>query len=82
MKKVIVLCLILIMLLSGCTDKSDKLDRYVESNVKHLVNNSYKLVILEEGGVIYVSGLYVLVPYYSPNGKLCHYVDGEIVEID
>lgn len=41
------------------------------------------LIEFEDGGVLYVNvSSYCVTPYYSPNGKLCHYVDGEIVEIE
>ena len=72
MKKLIVLCLIVALLLTGCG--LDKDVRATEDN--------YRLVTLEPNGIIYVEANYKLAPYYSPNGKLCHYVDGVIVEID
>ena len=82
MKKIILVVLLcfVIMLLTGCND-GDKLQKDVESNNKVLVDHSFRLVTLEENGIIYIMGQQRMAPYYSPNGKLCHYVDGEIVEI-
>ena len=82
MKKIILIVLLcfVIALLTGCND-SDKLRKDVGSNNKVLVDHSFRLVTLEENGVIYIMGNGRMAPYYSPNGKLCHYVDGEIVEI-
>ena len=73
MKKIIVLCLIVALLLTGCGN--------LNKNVRSSTDN-YQLVTLEPNGIIYVAGVYTLAPYYSPNGKLCHYVNGVIVEID
>ena len=73
MKKLIVLCLIVALLLSGCE---------LDKNVHTLKKDGYRLITLEPNGIIYVEGYYKLAPYYSPNGKLCHYVDGVIVEVD
>ena len=69
----IILLITVILLLAGCSP----LDKEVTT-----VNDGFYLITLEPDGVIYVRNVYMLAPYYSPNGKLCHYVDGEIVEID
>lgn len=47
---------------------------------------AFKLVADPSTGVIYIKNHtyhnnYVYTPYYSKNGKLCKYEDGEIVEI-
>lgn len=75
-KRVLILILalaLLIAMLTGCgVDTSKRVDKS---------SNNYQLVEIEEGGVLYLEGLYTVAPYYSPNGKLCHLVDGEIEEI-
>lgn len=55
-----------------------------ESTVKEVkvIDCDYRLVEIEEGGVIYIDSYSGLTPYYSPNGKLCHLVDGEVVEVE
>ena len=75
MKKIIVLCLVVLLLLTGCSKDIDKRSVYMSAE-------NYRLVTIEPNGVIYVQGINALALYYSPNGKLCHYVNGEIVEID
>ena len=69
----IILLITVILLLTGCSP----LDKEVT-----IANDGFQLITLEPDGIIYVKGLYVLAPYYSPNGRLCHHVNGEIVEID
>lgn len=70
---VVWLCIILLLTSCGGINK--------ESVGKPIASRN--LIEYEDGGVLYiqVSG-YSATPYYSPNGKLCHYVDGEIVEIE
>lgn len=75
MKKIIALCLVILLLLTGCNKEIDKRDVYMSAE-------NYRLITIEPNGVIYVQGINALALYYSPNGKLCHYVNGEIVEID
>ena len=36
----------------------------------------------EDTKIVYYRTSYKMCPYYSENGKLCRYVDGEIIEID
>ena len=72
----IMLLITVILLLTGC---SGELDKDVSLNGG---GNDFHLITLEPNGIIYVKGLYTLAPYYSPNGKLCHYVNDEITEID
>lgn len=90
-KAIIILCIIFSMLFSmiGCAEEesiggasfksidssaSDSIKRHgltydTDTNVVYIIN--------------YTSGTaYVLTPYYSENGKLCRYIDGEIVEIN
>ena len=75
MRCLIILLITIILLLAGCSEKIDK--DYVTAN-----GGDFHLTTLEPNGVIYVKGYRSIAVYYSPNGKLCHYVDGEIVEID
>lgn len=56
-------------------------DTITENAVK-VTECDYRLVVIEDGGIIYIDNDYGLTPYYSPNGKLCCFVDGEIVEIE
>ncbi len=70
----IILLIIAILLLTGCSP--------LDKDEVTVVNDSFHLITLEPNGIIYVKGIYMLAPYYSPNGKLCHYINGEIVEID
>lgn len=65
--------IIVLSLLCGC-----RLNKEVTLDT----SNCYELIVIEDGGIIYVKAPYCLAPYYSPNGKLCHYIDGEIVEIE
>ena len=71
----IILLITVILLLTSCGETIGK-DEITMSG------GDFHLTVLEPNGVVYVKGIYSLAPYYSPNGKLCHYVDGEIVEID
>ena len=68
----VILVFVITLILSGC-----ELDREVTNSSYH-----YNLITIEPNGVVYVEGPYRLTPYYSPNGKLCHMVDGKIKEID
>lgn len=74
MKLVIaIVSVLMISLLTACGDLSKD----------HVNQGNGTLVEYEEGGVLYIQvSMYSSTPYYSPNGKLCHYVDGEIVEIE
>lgn len=73
-KRVIaVVCLFTMLLLTACGG----------INKDHVNKANGNLVEYEDGGVLYIRvSSYSTTPYYSPNGKLCHYVDGEIVEIE
>ena len=70
----IILLITVILLLTGCSP--------LDKDEITTDNEGFRLVTLEPDGIIYVRNIYILAPYYSPNGKLCHYVNGEIVEID
>ena len=69
---VAILVFMVTLILSGC-----ELNREVTDSSNH-----YKLVTIEPNGVVYVEGMYGFAPYYSPNGKMCHMVDGKIKEIN
>jgi len=79
MKKIIVVILCSIFLLTGCTNKNLK---SVE-----IENITFDLVSDSDTGIIYISnyttnGYRIYTPYYSKNGKLCRYDDGRIVEVE
>ena len=63
---------LLIAMLTGCGADTSKVVK---------TSFHYQLIEIEKGGVLYLEGDCSLAPYYSPNGKLCHLVDGEIEEI-
>ena len=69
---VAILVFMVTLVLSGC-----ELDKEVSDS-----RNSYRLITVEPNGIVYVEGIYGIAPYYSPNGKLCHMIDGRIEEID
>ena len=78
MKKIIVVVLCGIFLLTGCIDKN------LES--VEMENATFNLVSDPDTGIIYIKNYtyhnnHVYTPYYSENGKLCKYNDGKIVEV-
>ena len=80
MKKIIIVALCGIFLLTGCTDEN-------VDPVNNVGTTAFDLVSDHDTGVIYIknytyNGCYVYTPYYSKNGKLCRYNDGKIVEIE
>ena len=72
----IMLLITVILLLTSCGSEN------IDKDGITMGGGDLHLTVLEPNGIIYVRGTYKLAPYYSPNGKLCHYVDGKIVEID
>ena len=74
-KKLLVLILTVVLLLVGCTGVDP--DGGVRTPYE-----DYQLIEIEKGGIIYIECYDKLAPYYSPNGKLCHLVDGKITEIE
>lgn len=66
---------VLVLGLTGCKDDS----------VHPIVIKTgigYDVVAMGDTGVLYYATGYKLAPYYSKNGKLCRWENGEIVEID
>lgn len=74
MKKLLLLMMIPCLLLVGCTDDAPVRVRDGRP--------AMELVEFEPEGTLYVHYGYSTVPYYNKNGKLCRFVDGEIVEIE
>lgn len=67
------------VLLTGCANEN------LES--VEIENTTFDLVSDHDTGIIYIrnrthGGCYVYTPYYSKNGKLCRYVDKQIVEVE
>lgn len=62
--------------------------QHEEANIKSFsVNSTHQLVYDEDTHIVYMRnstthGYYVFTPYYSENGKLLRYENGELVEID
>lgn len=68
------------LLLTGCVD-----DENLES--VEIENATFDLVSDKDTGIIYIenhtyAGRSVYTPYYSKNGKLCRYIDKQIVEVE
>ena len=81
MKRLLVLVILSTFLLTGCS-----LPKYNENEPTEIENVAFDLASDEETGIVYIKnytyyGNYVYTPYYSENGKLCKYDNGEIVEI-
>ena len=74
MKRVVILLLVVMCVFTGCG--------VVNPTEPQFTHSSYRLVELEQDGVLYIESGYRVAPYYSKNGKLCKYEDGRIVEID
>lgn len=79
-KRLLVLGLICSLALCGCGETTVPDNRFVE------ITDSNGLVYDIDTKVVYynqcTSNLYyVRIPFYSEHGKLCRYVDDEIVEI-
>lgn len=68
-------CVLGLLIFGLCN--TDRLDKNVKTT-----DCCYKIVEIETGGVLYIENDRKLTPYYNKNGKLCHYVDGEIKEIE
>lgn len=81
MKRLLLITLLL-MCLTGCEDvNTTSIPAQADYDI------TFNLVSDPETGIIYIKnytyyGNYVYTPYYSKNGKLCRYVDGEIKEVE
>lgn len=80
MKRLLLITLLL-MCLTGCEDvNTTSIPAQADYDV------TFNLVSDPQTNIIYIKSQayndYVYTPYYSKNGKLCRYVDGEIKEID
>jgi len=74
---------ILICLIISSNRKSDAI--LAETNEKLTVMHvdfRDDIVVDDSTGIVYIQGYRVLSPYYSPNGKICKYVDGKLVEVE
>lgn len=79
MKKIIVVALCSIFLLTGCADENvDSIE---------IKNTTFDLVSDHDTGIIYIknrtyAGNPIYTPYYSKHGLLCRYDNGRIVEVE
>lgn len=73
------LALVIIPLLVGCEVGSDSRDISAQLIVRTYSGTLYEF---EPEGTLYIEYEQMLVPYYNKNGKMCHKVDGKVVEID
>ena len=76
--KRLLLIILLLMCLTGCEESTE----YVQADY----DITFNLVSDPQTDIIYIKSRthndYVYTPYYSKNGKLCRYVDGEIKEVE
>ena len=86
-----VVALILMIALCFClvACEGNRLEnQHEEANIKPFsVNSLHQLVYDEDTHIVYMRnstthGYYVFTPYYSENGKLLRYENGELVEIN
>lgn len=75
-RKILVLC-ILAICLTGC--EVEPRDISTQTIVSTCSGTLYEF---EPEGTLYIEYEQMIVPYYNKNGKMCHRVDGRIVEID
>lgn len=79
--KRLLLIILLLMCLTGCVESTET--EYVQ--VDYTI--TFNLVSDPQTNIIYIknntdNNKPVYTPYYSKNGKLCRYVDGEIKEVE
>ena len=80
--KRLLLIIILLMCLTGCEDvNTTPIPVQVDYDI------TFNLVSDPQTDIVYIKNCTdnnkpVYTPYYSKNGKLCRYVDGEIKEIE
>ena len=81
---IISVCMILGVALSSCNREPKYTDNVIESEFFPIsINKVYdsNTLVVYYGYNLNMKNGY-LAPYYSENGKLCRYMDGQIVEID
>lgn len=71
------LALVIIPLLAGC--EVEPRDITTQNVVSTYAGTLYEF---EPEGTLYIEYEQMLVPYYNKNGKMCHRVDGKVVEIE
>lgn len=72
----VALALVIIPLLAGCeVEQPDISTQIVETSIGVLYE-------FEPEGTLYIKFDGMIVPYYNKNGKMCHRVDGNVVEIE
>lgn len=75
-RKIIALC-ILAICLTGCEIEP------INISTQPIVSTcSGTLYEFESEGTLYIMYNGMIVPYYNKNGKMCHRVDGKVVEIE
>lgn len=92
-KEIIVLALLLTLtlcILCGCEETGVGSKSYQAHSQLCEIDGTKDLYYYKKTKIVYIvfnecagyDGYGYMSPYYSKNGKLCRYVDGEIVEID
>lgn len=75
-RKILALCTFAICL-TGC--EIEPRDISTQNVVSTYAGTLYEF---EPEGTLYIEYENMLVPYYNKNGKMCHRVDGKVVEIE
>ena len=86
-KKLLALCLVLMLFITGCAYEG--ICNYEKNSPLRQIKTMENLYYHTDTKVIYIvfcefsgnQGYGYMATYYSENGKLCRYVDREIVEI-
>lgn len=90
-RKVLILALVVAVFLSGC-GRANRIDNQLANNTNFGVikNEETKCLVYDKNTqIVYYmikdgsgyKGYGYMSPYYSSDGKLCKYIDGEIQEI-
>lgn len=98
MKKVIIFALLVVLLLTGCSEFEydgtiEPLTKSVDSVEREY--SEFELAVDEVTNIVYIDNAvtwkdgdgwrreaHIYTPYYSKNGKLCKFDDGKVVEIE
>lgn len=83
----VLLCFAIAFCLCACSDEGYK--NYSENSNFVSIEGSKNLYYYSDTGIIYIifnesyvhQGYGYMAPYYSENGNICKYIDGQIVEI-